>query len=66
LAARCPACGGVSANLVSCGHVDVPFHHDREVGVSGRLFPPHVEPSADELEAELRTASFDARRLHLR
>src|SRR5438445_579363 len=34
VAVRCPACRSVSVNLVSHDHVDLPFHHDREIAVA--------------------------------
>ena len=65
LAVRCPACGRTSVNVVSCEHVDVPFHNDREVGVVEHLFPEDVYATVEEFRAELWSASFDARRLEL-
>jgi hypothetical protein len=53
LAARCPACGRTSVNVVSCEHLDVPFYSDREVDVIEEIFPVNVErnllPLADAL-----------------
>jgi hypothetical protein len=65
LAVRCPACTKVSVNLVSEPHVDVPFHHDRHVGVVEQLFGDDVEAVVDEFRAELHSARFDARRRDL-
>jgi hypothetical protein len=65
LAVRCPACGKVSVNLVSRGHVDVPFVNDREVGVVEHLFDDDATATLDEFHAELWSRSFDARRLGL-
>jgi hypothetical protein len=65
LAVRCPACGRTSVNVVSCEHVDVPFHNDREVGVVAHVFPEDVHATVEEFRAELWSASFDARRLEL-
>src|SRR5919106_934124 len=59
IAVRCPACAKVSVNLVSEPHVDVPFHHDRRVGVVEHLFGDDPE----RLAAELHSVRFDARRL---
>jgi hypothetical protein len=65
IAVRCPVCGGVSVNLVSQEHVDLPFHNDGAVGVVDHLFARDALRTIDEFEAELYSASFDARRLHL-
>ncbi len=65
IAVRCPACAKVSVNLVSEPHVDVPFHHDRRVGVVEHLFGDDVEAAVDEFRAELYSARFDARRRDL-
>jgi hypothetical protein len=65
LAVRCPVCGKVSVNLVSRGHVDVPFVNDREVGVVEHIFEDDAAATVDEFRAELWSGSFDARRLGL-
>jgi hypothetical protein len=65
LAVRCPACSKVSVNLVSEPHVDVPFHHDHEIGVVEHLFGDDPERLAAEFAAELHPVRFDARRLQL-
>jgi len=65
IAVRCPVCGSVSVNLVSSGHVDVPFHNDAEIGVVEHVFQPDAERAVDEFRAELYSARFDARRLSL-
>jgi hypothetical protein len=65
LAVRCPACARTSVNLVSPGHVDVPFHHDAEIGVVEHVFSADAEQTIAEFEAELYSARFDARRLRL-
>jgi hypothetical protein len=65
LAVRCPACERTSVNLVSHGHVDVPFHHDREVGVVEHVFGDDAAATFEAFRAELWSASFDARRLTL-
>jgi hypothetical protein len=65
LAVRCPVCGKVSVNLVSRGHVDVPFVNDREVGVVRHVLEHDVAASVEEFRAELWSESFDARRLGL-
>jgi hypothetical protein len=62
---RCPACAKVSVNLVSESHVDVPFHHDHEVGVVEHFFGEDPEHIVEEFTAELHSARFDARRLQL-
>jgi hypothetical protein len=65
LAVRCPACARTSVNVVSCDHVDVPFHNDREVGVVEHLFADDLQATIEEFRAELWSAHFDARRLEL-
>ena len=65
LAVRCPACSRVSVNLVSSSHVDVPFHHDAEIGIVEHVFAADAETTLVEFQAELYSAQFDARRLSL-
>ena len=65
LAVRCPACERTSVNLVSHGHVDVLFHHDREVGVVEHVFADDATATLEAFRAELWSTSFDARRLSL-
>lgn len=65
LAVRCPSCARLSLNLVTLTHVDVPFHNDREVGVVEHLFAEDARVTLEEFQAELWSASFDARRLAL-
>jgi predicted RNA-binding Zn-ribbon protein involved in translation (DUF1610 family) len=65
LAVGCPSCGAVSVNLVSNDHVDVPFHHDREIGVVPHLFHADGLRTLAAFRAELYSDSFDLRRLHL-
>jgi hypothetical protein len=65
LAVRCPACSGVSINLVSHAHVDLPFHHDVRVGVVAHLFDADALRTLEEFREELGLAAFDARRLEL-
>jgi hypothetical protein len=65
VAVRCPDCARVSVNLVSPGHVDVPFHHDAEIGVVAHVFTGDAESILAEFTAELHSARFDARRLSL-
>lgn len=65
LAVLCPTCGHVSVNLVSRAHVDVPWHHDREVGVIEHVFRGDAETIVEEFTGELHSARFDARRLEL-
>ncbi len=64
VAVRCPVCGAVSLNLVSRAHIDVPFHNDREIGVLA-LARRGLTATIEAFEAELYSASFDARRLDL-
>jgi hypothetical protein len=65
VAVRCPSCRKLSLNLVSYPHVGVPFHNDREVGVVEHVFAAGELATLDELRAELRSGSFDPRRLAL-
>ena len=65
LAVRCPSCANVSVNLVSHDHVDLPFHHDAQIGVFEHVFAADAARLVDEFRAELYSGSFDARRLHL-
>ena len=65
LAVRCPACSKVSVNVVSEPHVDVPFHHDHEIGVVEHLFGADPDALVEEFAAELDSGRFDVRRLRL-
>lgn len=65
LAVGCPSCGGVSVNIVSSDHVDLPFHHDREVAVVPHLFEVDALRTVEAFRAELYSDSFDLRRLQL-
>jgi hypothetical protein len=65
IAVRCPACAGVSVNLVSHSHVDLPFHNDQEIGVVRHVFPGDVDPILNEFRSFLGSSDFDARRLDL-
>jgi hypothetical protein len=65
IAVRCPACTRTSINLVSPEHVDLPFFNDGEIGVVEHVFPEDALRTAEEFEAELYSASFDARRMVL-
>ena len=62
---RCPACTGISINLVSHEHVDLPFHHDPEIGVVAHVFSADAARALEEFRAELYSGSFDKRRLEL-
>lgn len=65
VAAVCPSCGGTSVNIVSSAHVDLPFHHDREVAVVPHVFEPDALRAVEEFRAELYSDSFDFRRFRL-
>jgi hypothetical protein len=65
LAVRCPACARTSVNLVSHAHVDVPFHHDGQVGVVEHVFGEDVGRTVEEFRAELYSSAFDTRRIDL-
>jgi hypothetical protein len=65
VAVLCPVCGRISVNLVSREHVDLPFHNDREIGVVAHVFAEDASATIEAFNAELYSASFDARRLTL-
>jgi hypothetical protein len=65
VAVRCPACLRTSVNIVSHAHVDLPFHHDPEVGVVAHVFAADAERTLEEFREELASAAFDARRIEL-
>jgi hypothetical protein len=65
VAVRCPVGGKVSVNVVTRGHVDVPFVNDREIGVVEHLFEGDAAATVEEFRSELWSASFAARRLGL-
>jgi hypothetical protein len=65
VAVRCPVCSGVSINLVSAQHLDLPFHNYREIGIVEHIFGADGERSLEEFLSELYSARFDSRRLDL-
>jgi hypothetical protein len=65
VAVRCPVCASVSVNLVTREHVDVPFWNDPSVGVVEHVLETDVERAVDAFRAELASARFDERRVHL-
>ena len=65
LAVRCPACSALSVNLVSRSHVDLPFANDEKIGVVDHVFADDALRTVAEFHAELHSAHFDERRLHL-
>ena len=65
VAVTCSSCGRLSVNLVSADHVDIPFHHDAEVGVVEHVFPNDALRTLEEFRAELWSTEFDSRRLAL-
>jgi hypothetical protein len=65
LAVLCPACFRISINLVSCEHVDLPFHNDVEIGVVEHVFAGDAGQTLEEFRARLYSSDFDARRLLL-
>ncbi len=65
LAVRCPACAALSVNLVSQAHLDVPFWNDAAVGVVDHVFADDALDAVEGFRAELHSARFDERRLHL-
>lgn len=65
LAVRCPSCARISVNLVTHTHVDIPFHHDAQVGVVEHVFSDDAATTIDQFRDELYSAHFDSRRLLL-
>jgi hypothetical protein len=65
LAVRCPACQALSVNLVSRGHVDLPFTNDSRIGVVDHVFPDDALRTVEAFRSELDSSRFDERRLHL-
>ena len=65
VAVRCPVCGSVSINGVSCAHLDVPFRNDERIGVVACVFEADALRTIEQFRAELRSATFDERRLEL-
>jgi hypothetical protein len=65
LAVRCPVCGALSVNLVSQAHLDLPFWNDPAVGVIDHVFADDAVEAVESFRAELDSARFDERRLHL-
>jgi hypothetical protein len=65
VAIRCPACASISVNVVSRAHVDIPFWNDPSVGVVPHVFRDDAFRAIDAFRAELDSARFDERRLHL-
>jgi hypothetical protein len=65
VAVACPACSSVSVNVVSQAHLDIPFCNDRSVGVVAHVFDVDAHRAVAEFRAELSSARFDERRLHL-
>jgi hypothetical protein len=52
-------------NVVSQAHLDIPFCNDRSVGVVAHVFDVDAHRAVAEFRAELSSARFDERRLHL-
>ena len=65
IAVRCPACHGLSVNLVSHAHVDVPFHNDDRIGVVDHMFSDDALRTLTAFQEELYSTAFDERRLAL-
>jgi hypothetical protein len=65
VAVECPACGGVSINVVTQEHVDVPFRNDARVGVVTHVFARDALREVDAFREELASARFDERRIDL-
>ena len=65
VAVVCPSCATLSVNLVSHAHVDLPFHHDRSVGVLEHVFAADVTSTVEAFRDELYSSRFDERRLDL-
>jgi hypothetical protein len=65
IAVECPVCSSVSVNVVTQGHVDIPFRNDETVGVVTHVFARDAHRTLEEFRAELASARFDERRLNL-
>src|SRR5262249_34654853 len=65
LAVRCPSSSRVSVNLVSPGHVDLPFVNDAEIGVVSHLFAEDAAAAVADFRATLYSTEFDSRRMLL-
>jgi hypothetical protein len=52
-------------NLVSRGHVDLPFTNDSRIGVVDHVFPDDALRTVEAFRSELDSSRFDERRLHL-
>lgn len=65
LAVECPTCSSVSVNVVTQGHLDVPFVNDACVGVVSHVFPRDALHELGAFREELASAAFDERRLDL-
>lgn len=65
VAVECPACSSVSVNVVSQGHLDIPFLNDASVGVVSHAFACDALHEPEAFREELASASFDERRLDL-
>lgn len=65
IAVECPVCSSVSVNVVTQEHVDIPFRNDPIVGVVSHVLARDAQRTLDEFRAELASATFDERRLHL-
>ena len=65
IAVVCPVCGSVSVNVVSKEHVDIPFWNDARVHVVAHVFDVDGQRTVAQFRAELSSARFDERRLHL-
>jgi hypothetical protein len=65
VAVKCPVCRSISINIVTRSHVDVPYHSDVSVGVVAHVFEADALRTIDEFQAELRSATFDEKRLLL-
>lgn len=63
---ECPACSSVSVNVVSQGHLDVPFRNDPCVGVVSHVFPRDALHHVEAFREHLASATFDERSLDLR
>src|SRR3712207_9005476 len=57
----CPSCERTSVNLVSHAHVDLPFVHDREVGVVEHVFHQDADGLVGEFRSEEHTSELQSR-----
>jgi hypothetical protein len=65
VAMSCPGCGGLSVNLVSGAHLDIPFYHDKVVRYVERPFGDARDLTVEGFHHQLHSARFDSERADL-